>query len=166
MKNTKLYIISLIVLNFFSLAILKAADPAEELKNTRKLFKNASYSLKHLNAFTDSALALDYECYAKAYNAAGTMIGAKFEGNPFKKIKDFSKGKNALEKVIQANPENPEFRFIRLAVQLNIPILLNYRDNIKEDTTLIKVFLKADKHGDEDLAKMLKAFLELYSLDV
>ena len=164
MKNTKLYIISLIVLNFFSLAILKAADPAEELKNTRKLFKNASYSLKHLNAFTDSALALDDECYAKAYNAAGTMIGAKFEGNPFRKIKDFSKGKNALEEVIKANPENPEFRFIRLAVQLNIPKLLNYRDNIKEDTTLIKVFLNADKHGDEDLAKMLKAFLELYSL--
>jgi|LakMenE18May11ns_1017448.scaffolds.fasta_scaffold9959532_9 hypothetical protein len=164
MKNTKLYIVSLIVLNFFSLAILKAADPAEELKNTRKLFKNASYSLKHLNAFTDSALALDNECYAKAYNAAGTMIGAKFEGNPFKKIKDFSKGKNALEEVIEANPENPEFRFIRLAVQLNIPKLLNYRDNIKEDTTLIKVFLNTDKHRDEDLAKMLKTFLELYSL--
>ena len=85
MKNIKLYITSLIVLSFFNLAVLKAADPAEELKNTRKLFKNASYSLKHLNAFTDSALALDYECYAKAYNAAGTMIGANHHGAPPKK---------------------------------------------------------------------------------
>ena len=166
MKNIKLYIISLIVLSFLNLAVLKAANPAEELKNTRRLFKNASYSLKHLNEFTDSALALDYECYAKAYNAAGTMIGAKFEANPFKKIKDFSNGKNALEEVIRANPENPEFRFIRLAVQLNIPKMLSYKDNIKEDTTLIKVFLNADKHEDEDLATMLKAFLELYSLGV
>jgi hypothetical protein len=164
MKNIKLYITSLIIFSFLSLPALEAADSAEELKNTRKLFKNASYSVKHLNEFTDSALALDYECYSKAYSAAGTMIGAKFEGNPFKKIKDFSNGKNALEEVIKANPENPEFRFIRLAVQLNIPKLLNYRDNIKEDTTLIKVFLNADKHEDEDLAKMLKAFLELYSL--
>ena len=88
-----------------------------------------------LNEFTDSALALDYECYAKAYNAAGTMIGAKFEANPFRKIKNFSNGKNALEEVIRANPENPEFRFIRLAVQLNIPKMLSYKDNVKEDTT-------------------------------
>ena len=42
--------------------------------------------------------------------------------------------------------------------------MLSYKDNVKEDTTLIKVFLNADKHQDEDLAKMLKAFLELYSL--
>jgi uncharacterized protein YxeA len=166
MKNTKLYIISLIILSFLNLTALKATNPVDELNNTRVLFKNAHYSLKHLNEFTDSASALDYECYAKAYNAAGTMMGAKFEGNPFKKFKNFSNGKNALEDVIKANPENPEFRFIRLAVQLNTPMLLSYKDNIQEDTTLIKVFLNANKHEDEDLAKMLKAFLELYSLGV
>lgn len=162
MKKITIYL--LLLFSMLQMTSLKAATAEEELKETRKLFKNASYSLEHLTKFSESALKLDYDCYAKAYQAAGTMMEAKFEKNPFKKINRFSEGRKSLEQVIKANPENPEFRFIRLAIQLNTPKMLNYKDNVKEDTTLIKVFINSNKHEDEDLVKMLKAFLELYSL--
>ncbi len=162
MKKITIYL--LLLLSICQIPSLKAASSAEELQETRKLFKNASYSLEHLTKFSESAVKLDYDCYAKAYQAAGTMMEAKFEKNPFKKINRFSEGRKSLESVIKANPENPEFRFIRLAIQLNTPKMLNYKDNIKEDSTLIKVFINNTKHDDEDLVKMLRAFIELYSL--
>lgn len=71
------------------------------------------------------------------YKACATMMRANFKINPFVKLFNFSAGKNLLENCIEADPENIELRFLRLAVQNNVPEFLNYRNSIPDDKQLL-----------------------------
>lgn len=71
------------------------------------------------------------------YKACATMMMARHVFNPFSKLSYFSKGKNLLEKTIAADANNIELRFLRFAVQTNIPSFLGYKSHIQKD----KLFL-------------------------
>ena len=67
-----------------------------------------------------------------AYKGAALMTLANCVGNPWKKYQYFKSGKSELESAIKEEPDNFEIRYLRFAVQINLPGILNY-SNIEED---------------------------------
>jgi len=74
----------------------------------------------------------------QAYLGALKMKSSEFEKTPADKLKKFKSGKLQLEKSIESEPNNPEFRFLRLLIQENAPKILKYNDKIKTDAHYIK----------------------------
>lgn len=72
-----------------------------------------------------------------AYLGALLMKMSQFEATPKDKAEEFKKGRDLLEASISQSPKNSEYRFLRLAIQENVPKILKYSNNIKEDTALI-----------------------------
>lgn len=68
-----------------------------------------------------------------AYVYAVEMKQAEYAFNPISKLKIFNKTKKKLDKLILANPNNIDVRYIRLVLQEQTPSILGYKDNIKED---------------------------------
>jgi len=54
-----------------------------------------------------------------------------------RKLDTFKEGRDLLENSIKSDPQNLEFRFLRLATQENAPGFLNYDNNKKEDASII-----------------------------
>ena len=99
-----------------------------------------------------------------AYMAAQVMLSSKFKKNPFSKIQNFKKGRKKLEKLFLEYSNSLELRYIRLAVQLNTPALLSYRDNIKEDRDFILNEIKTSKVLASEVKLYLLDFLRRYEL--
>lgn len=91
------------------------------------------------------------------YKAAGHMMMAKHEGNPFKKMSHFNKGKDFLATAIDADKQNLELRFLRFAVQAEAPGFLGYQDNLEEDKLLLLRGVESLK--DPLLQKMILNYL-------
>ena len=71
------------------------------------------------------------------YKASGTMMMAKHAFNPLSKLSYFKKGKHMLEIAIAADSKNIELRFLRFAVQTEIPSFLGYHDSIEIDKNFL-----------------------------
>ena len=71
------------------------------------------------------------------YKASTQMMMANYVVNPFTKLSYFSKGRKLLEKTIAASGANTELRFLRFAVQTNIPSFLGYSGSIKTDKAFL-----------------------------
>ncbi|WP_031527619.1 hypothetical protein [Dyadobacter crusticola] len=73
----------------------------------------------------------------KAYIAALTMKKAGFVKGAGEKLKVFKKGAQVLEEEIKSNPDNAEYRFLRLAIQEHAPKILKYNKQVDEDKRAI-----------------------------
>jgi len=73
----------------------------------------------------------------KAYLGVLLMKKAGFEKSLKKKLDLFKEGHKLLETEITADPENAEYRFLRLTVQEKAPAILKYNRNIKEDKKMV-----------------------------
>ncbi len=69
-----------------------------------------------------------------AFLGAMIMKRAGIGGNPFYKLWLFKKGHELLEDAIKGDPNNPEFRFLRLIIQENAPGFLGYNDSEERDS--------------------------------
>lgn len=67
-----------------------------------------------------------------AYKVAAEMTLANCVGNPWKKYQYFKDGKKELEAAIKKEQNNLEIRYLRFAVQENLPGFLSY-NNLEED---------------------------------
>lgn len=76
----------------------------------------------------------DYLAYLGGFQA----IWANHVFSPLSKLSTFNKGKKNIERAIKKEPDNAEYRFIRLSIQKNVPSILGYKSNIKEDTEFLK----------------------------
>ena len=76
----------------------------------------------------------DYLAYLGGFQA----IWANHVFSPINKLSTFNKGKKKIERAIKKEPDNAEYRFIRLSIQKNIPAILGYKSNIKEDAEFLK----------------------------
>jgi len=91
----------------------------------------------------------------KAYLGGLYMKKASFLKKPKDKLDMFNKGKNLLENEITRNPNNAEYRFIRLILQEHSPIMLKYNTNIEEDKQfIVKKFSSLDK----ELQRIIKDY--------
>lgn len=100
---------------------------------------------------------------SQGYFALATMLQAKLHGNPFTKLSFFNKGKKILEETIQENPGNIELRFLRFAVQTEVPGILLYFNEIEADRAMLDEHLL---HAKDGLAERIKKFYELKGIDV
>ncbi|KQS34176.1 hypothetical protein [Dyadobacter sp. Leaf189] len=69
----------------------------------------------------------------KAYIAALTMKKAGFVKGAGEKLKVFKKGAQILEEEIKSQPDNAEYRFLRLTIQEHAPKILKYNKQVDED---------------------------------
>ncbi len=82
--------------------------------------------LSQSKAYGNSNLTLAYQSISK------TML-ADYMYFPISKLSSFNSGKAGLEKAIKNAPKNPEYRYLRLLVQLNAPFFLGYNGSIQSD---------------------------------
>ena len=100
---------------------------------------------------------------AMGYYALATMLQAKRFSNPFTKLSYFNKGKKILEVTIAANPENAELRFLRFAVQSEVPAILLYFSEIEEDQEVLDNHLEQEEDG---LALRIRKFYQLKDIEI
>ncbi len=95
------------------------------------------------------------------FKAISELILAKHAFNPMSKISHFKKGKRILGTAIARDPKNPQIIFFRYTTQVNVPSMLNYSSNVKEDRQLLINYLKGDAKvpKDVDLYKRIKKYL-------
>ncbi len=80
----------------------------------------------------------------RAYQAAGTCMMAEYVFSPIKKLKYFNKGKDDLERLIDKS-KTVESVYCRLLVQLNVPKILNYHQDIETDMDFLEAELPKAK---------------------
>ncbi|MGN6438684.1 MAG: hypothetical protein ACTHMM_19230 [Agriterribacter sp.] len=68
-----------------------------------------------------------------AFEGALMMKKAGLLKGPGKKLQEFKAGKEKLETALQADPNNTEFRFLRLMIQENAPKILGYYKDLEQD---------------------------------
>jgi hypothetical protein len=92
-----------------------------------------------------------------AYKGALIMKKAGFVKGVGGKVKTFKKGAHLLEDEIKNNPENTEFRFLRLAVQEHAPKILKYNKELDDDRqAIIQGYSKLDSDLKEVIAGYVK----------
>ncbi len=73
-----------------------------------------------------------------AYEGALLMKKAGMMAKPKDKINFFKSGRTKLEAAIAAEKDNVEYRFLRLIMQEHAPKIVKYRNELEEDSKLIK----------------------------
>jgi hypothetical protein len=92
------------------------------------------------------------------YKACAHMMMANYVYSPISKLSYFNEGKDLLEKCILADRNNIELRFLRFAVQSNVPSFLGYSNELSKD----KKFLLSEIQNvtDLELKEMILSFLK------
>ena len=78
----------------------------------------------------------------EAYEGTLLMKKSGMLSKAKEKLSVFKSGRAKLEAAIQKDPANCEYRFLRLIIQENVPKIVKYKSNIKEDSTLIRTSYK------------------------
>lgn len=73
-----------------------------------------------------------------AYEGTLMMKKSGLISGASKKLNLFKEGSKKLESAISKDINNTEYRFLRLMIQENAPSILGYKNNIKEDSDLVR----------------------------
>ena len=126
----KNYLLLFLLLISISLSAQKFDD--------EEFFKSlASDDLKRV----DQQLALVTKSSMKekgAYEGALLMKKAGLIPRPKAKLSSFKAGHKKLEAAIEQEPKNAKYRFLRLIIQENAPGILNYNNEIEEDSKYVR----------------------------
>lgn len=123
-----------------------------------KSFQQASLSEEQAQYFYEKTLKIKtIDHSAMLYKGAALMTKAKFE----KKIKDkkelVKEGATLIELAIEKEPENVEFRLVRLIIQENSPKIIGYYKNIDSDKDMI---INQYNQQSLTLKKWIKSYAE------
>jgi hypothetical protein len=101
----------------------------------RKLYATASSSENNAKEFASKLNEVSKEDNKTlvAYKGASLSILSKLEKKVSDKSKKFKEGSSLIEFAVANDPNSIEIRMIRLSVQENVPKIVNYRGNKKED---------------------------------
>jgi len=127
----------------------------------RNDFHNGMFDEGKLTTLIESKIYIS-NSLTLAYKGIGKTMLADHLFMPTSKLSYFNKGKADLEKVIKLEPNNPEFRYLRLLIQLNAPFFLDYSSNINRDVNL---FTKNLTNYNISKAWKLKFIVNLLAAD-
>jgi len=145
----KAYFLSLFILIIFSAFTPEKIEKAEFYKAlSGGVEESIDRVIQKLEGEKETALV-------SAYKGALLMKKAGFVKGVNGKVKTFKKGAKLLEAEIKSDPENAEFRFLRLAVQEHAPGILKYNKNLDEDKTVV---IKAYEKFDSALKSIVSAY--------
>ncbi len=109
-----------------------------DLESLRNAYSKANTSNEGAKNFIDIAdKSSSSDPLVKGYKAAAEILEAKVTTDKNKRKTFVKSGATDLETVIKANPNNLELRLIRMSVQENIPKIVGYNKNLKEDKIFI-----------------------------
>jgi hypothetical protein len=91
------------------------------------------------------------------YKGANEMIQAKYTLNPLAKLNRFNRGKELIQKAFSRDTLNLEIRFIRYAIQSNLPAFLGYHEELNKDKRFLLDNTKASQ--DPELQEMIFNYL-------
>jgi hypothetical protein len=137
-----------------SIFFLANADLAE----IRKLYPKASVSDAESKEFASRLSAIDQNSDKTllAYKGASITLLAKYAKKPVEKLTKFKEGAKLIEMAAKSESNNIEIRLIRLSVQENVPNIVKYKSNLKEDAA----FLLANYKQSPPAAKpYIKSFI-------
>ena len=96
------------------------------------------------------------------FRGMSELMLCNYVSNVFSKLNHFNAGKKLLEESIAKEPKNPELIYFRFTTQTNVPFLLGYSTNIKEDKLFLIQYLKnnfSNENKDVDLYNRIKLYL-------
>ncbi|RZK36982.1 MAG: hypothetical protein EOO90_26310 [Pedobacter sp.] len=91
------------------------------------------------------------------YKGAAIMMEANHLINPISKLNRFKKGKVLVERAIHLDGNEAELRYVRLAIQTNVPGFLGYSKSIESDKKIL--IAKLDTMKDKDLRSRVVDYL-------
>lgn len=116
----------------------------------------AEGSLTEVTKTIQTLEAAKQTSFTRAYMGAMLMKQANLESKPTLKLEYFKQGSSMLDKEIANNPNNVEFRFLRLAIQEAAPAILGYNTNISSDKKVIQ-------QGYKQLDSFLQDYIKQYT---
>ncbi|MBK6835772.1 MAG: hypothetical protein IPG89_16440 [Bacteroidetes bacterium] len=141
----------------------RVAFATEDLISIRKTLEAAVKDSKTADEFYKSVKRIESEKpIIIGFKAMSELVLCKHVFSPISKLSHFHSGKNLLEKAIAIDPENAELRFYRYCTQLNVPGILNYSSNLKDDKEFLFEFIETQSKNpkkDLDLYSRIKKFL-------
>ncbi len=109
-----------------------------DLEALRNSYSKANLSNENAKNFIELAgRKSSKEPIISAYKAAAKILEARITSGISKKMSFLKTGATNLESIISSNPNNPEMRLIRMSVQENVPKIVGYSKNLKEDKTFL-----------------------------
>ena len=122
---------------FLALFLFFLSDPS--ITEIRKLYTSASSSESNAKEFAAklSEVTKDDNKTLVAYKGASLTIVSRLEKKGSDKSKKFKEGISLIEYAVANEPNAIEIRMIRLSVQENVPKIVNYRGNKKEDAKFL-----------------------------
>jgi hypothetical protein len=133
--------------------------PPAELTALRKLLPLIGNGESYVRAMISESTAPRNQRVARAYKATALMALARYQPMPHQKYRVFRQGRQLLDSCVRADTLDPETRFLRLTVQQNAPVFLNYRRDISLDLALVSASLSNLARRDPELAGMIKNYL-------
>ena len=105
----------------------------------RKLYVSVTNSEMNAHEFVEklTAVSKDDNKTLVAYKGASLALVSKLEKKISDKSKKFKEGASLIEFAVANEPNNIEIRLVRLSVQENVPKIVNYRGNKKEDKNFL-----------------------------
>lgn len=132
----------------------------EALRNSYSKANLSSENAKNFIELAEKKTASD--AVTSAYKASAKILEAKITSGISKKKALVKTGATNLEEIIKNNPNNAELRVIRMSVQENVPKIVGYSKNLKEDKAfLISNYSKQNaglKDYIKDFASQSKTF--------
>ena len=138
----KLLQVSLFATMKFLLLLLICLTPfigeSQTLPEVRKSFHEAVLDPKKSEAFHDFLKDTPLTSPTlKAYKAASEAMLARVVWNPFSKLSQVMKYSDLMKVAIEEDERNVEIRFLRLAIEYNLPKFLGMSKHMDEDVKTI-----------------------------
>lgn len=141
----------------FLFLVVSHTSATEDLSSIRKNLEEAVKDSKTADEFYKSVKRMEStKPIFIGFKAMSELVLCKHVFSPISKLSHFNSGKGLLEMAISIDKNNVELRFYRYCTQLNVPGILNYSSNLKEDKQMLFEFL-------ESQAKNPKKDLDLYN---
>lgn len=96
----------------------------------------------------------------KGYQSLSFFLQCRYVLSPYEKWQYFLKGKTLMEEAVTTDPKNTELRWLRYAVQTQLPFFLSYHQHEKEDKKLLMNYLKSNQENDQDLYLRIQRFIQ------
>ena len=111
---------------------------AQTLSEVRNAFHQAVLDPKESRTFHDFLKEVDEaDPTLQAYKAVSEALLAQVVWNPFSKFSQVLKYNKLIEKAVIRDQQNIEIRFLRLAIEYNLPAFLGMSTHMEEDLGII-----------------------------
>ncbi|MEO9482485.1 MAG: hypothetical protein ABJG47_03530 [Ekhidna sp.] len=122
----------------FLLVILTFSSSAQDLSEIRAEFHAVVLNPEESESFYDYLKEIETPTSTvKAYQAVSEALLAQVVWNPFNKLKQVIKYDKQMAAAVEEDPQNVEIRFLRLAIEYNLPSFLGMSDHLQEDVDKI-----------------------------